>query len=349
MPLRFKLLSLALVTLFWALPGVAQDPPPISASVAENGGAKAADDQPTAQPASVNGMVVDQSGAAVAGAQISIAREQRILSPDVLSGKDGQFFFPNVAPGAFQLKIRAPGFNPKTFSGSTQPGETQTVPQLVLEVASAVTLVDVGLTRTEVAEEEMKVEEQQRVLGIVPNFYVSYVPNAAPLSPKQKFRLAARSVIDPFTFVVVGASAGVEQAQDHFVEYGQGAEGYAKRFGANYADTVSGTFIGGAILPSLLKQDPRYFYKGTGSVQARAIYAIGMSVICKGDNGKWQPGYSSIMGSLAAGGISNIYYPGADRNGLELTLENAAINIASNAVTNLLQEFVIRRFTPKAH
>jgi hypothetical protein len=232
--------------------------------------------------------------------------------------------------------------------GSTQPGETQTIPQLMMEVARAMTQVSVALTGYEVAEEEMKVEEQQRILGIVPNFYVSYTPNAAPLSSKQKYRLAARSVIDPFTFFFVAASAGVEQAQNHFVGYGQGTEGYAKRFGANFADAVSGTFIGGAILPSLLKQDPRYFYKGTGTFQTRALYAIGMSVISKGDNGKWQPGYSSILGSLAAGGISNIYYPADDRNGAELTFENAAIGIVSNALTNLLQEFVIRKFTPKA-
>jgi hypothetical protein len=349
MPLRPKLPFLAIFALIWALPGSTQDYPSLSAIAVEKPGTAIEDEQPGVQPASINGTVVDQSGAAIAGAQISIARKDRVLCPDVLSGTDGQFFFPSVAPGEFQLTIRASGFTPKTFSGRAQPGETQTVPQLVIEVASAVTLVNVALTRTEVAEEEMKVEEQQRVLGIVPNFYVSYVPNAAPLSSKQKFRLAARTVRDPFTAFVVAASAGVEQAQNHFAQYGQGAEGYAKRFGANYADTVSGTFIGGAILPALLKQDPRYFYKGTGSIQARALYAIGMSVISKGDNGKWQPGYSPILGSLAAGGISNIYYPADDRNGAELTFENAAIQIAANAATNLLQEFVIRKFTPRAH
>jgi hypothetical protein len=132
-------------------------------------------------------------------------------------------------------------------------------------VATAVTDVEVGLSRTEVAAEQIKVEEKQRVLGVLPNFYVSYIPNAVPLTSKQKFRLAGRTVMDPFTFVFVGGAAGVEQAQNHFRGYGQGAQGYAKRFGAGYADTVAGTFIGSAILPSLLKQDPRYFYKGTGT------------------------------------------------------------------------------------
>jgi hypothetical protein len=147
--------------------------------------------------------------------------------------------------------------------------------------------------------------------------------------------------------VIVGGAAGVEQAQDHFKQYGQGSEGYAKRFGAGYADTVSGTFIGGAILPALLKQDPRYFYKGTGSMGSRALYAIANAIICKGDNRRWQANYSNILGSLAAGGISNLYYPANDRNGVGLTFENAGIGIMSTAVGNLFQEFVIKKLTPK--
>jgi hypothetical protein len=268
----------------------------------------------------------------------------------VLSGGDGGFSFADIAPGAFQLTVTATGFATRTFSGTLYPGEIERLPPMALEVAAAITEVQVGLTRAEVAEvaeQQLKIEEKQRVLGIIPNFYVSYVPHAAPLTAKQKFKLAMRTVVDPFTFLVVGGTAGVEQAQNHFFEYGQGAEGYAKRFGANYADTVTGTFIGGAILPSLLKQDPRYFYKGTGSTQSRFLYAIGMSVICKGDNGHWQPNYSGILGSLAAGGISNLYYPAIDRDSAALTFDNTAIGIGSSAISNLLQEFVIRKLTPK--
>ena len=186
------------------------------------------------------------------------------------------------------------------------------------------------------------------MLRVVPNFYVSYVPNAAPLSSKQKFQLAWKTVIDPVTFGLTAGIAGVEQAQNHFSGYGQGAQGYAKRFGASYADTVSGTFIGSAILPSLLKQDPRYFYKGTGGARSRTLYAIANAVICKGDDGHWEANYSSIAGSFAAGGISNLYYPSSSRNGAELTLENALIGIGENAAANLLQEFVIRKLTPNA-
>jgi hypothetical protein len=147
---------------------------------------------------------------------------------------------------------------------------------------------------------------------------------------------------------VVAGAAGIEQWQGHFAGYGQGTEGYAKRFGAGFADTVTGTYIGGAILPVVFKQDPRYFYKGTGTIPARFFYAIANAVICKGDNGRWQVNYSNILGSLAAGGISNLYYPSQDRNGFGLTFENGAIAIASTAVQNIFQEFVIRRLTPSA-
>jgi hypothetical protein len=216
-----------------------------------------------------------------------------------------------------------------------------------LAVATAVTDVEVGLSQTEVAEEEIKIEEKQRVLGVIPNFYVSYDPNAVPLTSKQKFKLAWKTIVDPVTFVLVGGIAGVEQAQNDFSGYGQGAQGYGKRFGAGYADTITGTFIGSAILPSLLKQDPRYFYKGSGSKRSRILYAIANAVICKGDNGRWQPNYSNILGSLAAGGISNLYYPAQDHNGAGLTFENAALGIGASAAANLLQEFLIRKLTQK--
>ena len=204
------------------------------------------------------------------------------------------------------------------------------------------------MTPEQEAEAEIKDEEKQRVLGVLPNFYVTYNPAAVPLKPKQKFELAWKSTIDPVNFGVTAAAAGIEQAANSFGGYGQGAQGYGKRYGAAYADSVTSIFIGGAILPSLLKQDPRYFYKGTGTVRSRILYALANSVICKGDNGRWQANYSAIMGGLASGAISNLYYPAADREGAELTVQNALIGIASNAATNILQEFVIRRLTPHA-
>ncbi len=207
--------------------------------------------------------------------------------------------------------------------------------------------VQVSATTVEIAQEQLHVEEQQRVLGAIPNFYVAYDPNAAPLTPKQKFQLAFKTSIDPVTFALTGVFAGVEQAQNSFPGYGQGAAGYAKRFGANYADGVTSDMIGAVALASLFKQDPRYFYQGTGTVRSRALHAIASSVLCKGDNGRWQFNYSAILGGLASGGISNLYYPAANRSGWAMTFEDSAIGTAEAAVGDLLQEFVIRHLTPK--
>jgi hypothetical protein len=233
-------------------------------------------------------------------------------------------------------------------SGILHSGENLIVTPIALAVAPTVSAVQVSFTRAELAEAEIKDEEKQRVLGVVPNFYVTYNPDAVPLGPKQKFELAWKSTIDPISFGLNGAIAGIEQATDAFSGYGQGAQGYGKRYGAAYADFVTGTFIGSAILPSLLKQDPRYFYKGTGSRHSRIFYAIANAVICKGDNGHWQANYSGILGSLASGGISNLYYPGKDRHDAALTFETALIGIGSTAATNLLQEFLIRKLTRNA-
>src|SRR5712691_2314787 len=294
---------------------------------------------------SIRGAVVDQTGTAVVGAQVRLTREDQSPNQEVLSGDDGQFSFSDIAPGQFHLTMESAGFATQTFSGVLNSGEIYAIPQTTLAIATAITEVRVVPSRTELAKDEIKEEEKQRVLGVVPNFYVSYIPNAVPLSSRQKFELAWKTTVDPVSFGLTGAIAGIQQAQNDFSGYGQGAQGYGKRFGASYADFVVSTYIGGAMLPSLLKQDPRYFYKGSGSKRSRILYAIANSVICKGDNGHWQANYSAIIGNLAAGGISNLYYPSENREGAELTFENALIGIGESAAVNILQEFVIRKLT----
>jgi Carboxypeptidase regulatory-like domain len=312
-------------------------------------GAGAATAEQPAKPVAgtISGSVVDRTGAIVAGATVKLLRESAAASQEATSDSDGQFLFAGIAPGAFQLTITSPGFATQTSSGTLHAGEDYVAPPITLVVASAASEVQVSLTPREEAEAEIKDEEKQRVLGVIPNFYVTYNPAAVPLSPRQKFELAWKATIDPVNFGLVGAVAGIQQASNAFSGYGQGAEGYGKRYGAGYADLVTGTFIGGAILPSLLKQDPRYFYKGTGTRRARFFYAIANAVICKGDNGHWQANYSGLLGSLAAGGISNLYYPATDRDAT-VTFENTLIGVGTTAANNLLQEFVIRKFTHNA-
>jgi hypothetical protein len=296
---------------------------------------------------SISGTVVDRTGATIVAALVTLSRGDQSQSQEVSSDDNGQFSFANLVPGPFQITITAAGFAAQTFAGRLCPNESYVAKPATLDLATAVSEVRVIVPRSQVAEDEVKVEEKQRVLGFVPNFYVSYIPDAVPLTSKQKFELAWKMTLDPVTFALTGVVAGNEQAQNDFSAYGQGPRGYARRFGAAYADTATSTLIAGAILPSLLRQDPRYFYKGTGRTGSRILYAIANSVICLGDNQRWQPNYSNILGNLAAGGISNLYYPSEDR-GIGLTFENALIQIGTSATTNLLEEFVLRKLTPNA-
>lgn len=277
---------------------------------------------------------------------MALARGDEPATQQAVSDEAGQFFFVNIAPGPFRLTIAAPGFAPQTISGALHSGEAYSVPRIQLALAGVITQVRVMPT-VQIAEAQVKDQEKQRVLGVVPNFYVTYVADAAPLDTKQKFELAWHSTIDPVTIGFVGATAGVQQAANQYPGYGQGAQGYGKRFGAAYADVAISTFLGGAILPSLFRQDPRFFYKGTGSKRSRVLYALATSVTCKGDNGRWQLDYSGIMGSLAAGGISNLYYPPQDRDDLAVMFESTAIGIGATAAENILQEFVVPKFTRK--
>jgi hypothetical protein len=319
-----------------------------SQSAEQQAGAATNGQQPDQKLTSrISGRIVDPSGVGVAGARVQLTVESPSSNQQAFTSDDGQFAFANVAPGAFHLAIAAPGFASQQFSGNLRSGDSYAVPQMALAIASVVTEVRVvPPSLTEEAEAEIKEQLKQRPLGFIPNFYVSYVPDAAPLSPRQKFKLAWKQMVDPVTFGLTGAIAGIQQAQNDFSGFGQGAQGYAKRYGAAYAGDATGTLIGSAILPSVFKQDPRYFYKGAGSKRSRVLYAVASSVMCKGDNGHWQANYSGILGGLAAGGISNLYYPAKDRNGAALTFENALIGIGATAAANILQEFVIRKLTP---
>jgi hypothetical protein len=295
----------------------------------------------------VSGRVVDQDGNGIIGTKVQIRCDQESAIQEVQSDEDGRFDFDRVPPGPFQLTTTGEGFVTQTISNTLRPGEDYAVAPITMYLATVFTEVRVSPSAQEIAQEEFKDLEQQRVLGIVPNFYVSYASDAAPLTPKRKFELALKATTDPVTTVAVATIAGVGQATNRFSGYGQGAQGYAKRYGASYANLASGLWIGGAVLPSILKQDPRYFYKGNGTKRSRFLYAVSRPFICKGDNQRWQPNYSSILGDLAAGGLSNLYIPARDRHGAALTFENAGIALGTSAVINVLQEFVLHRITSK--
>jgi hypothetical protein len=335
--------------LLCGLPGQSQQLRLVATSLPDAPKPQAAESGQDQSSGTISGTVVDQNGNFVLAARVRLLRQGQSEEREVSSDKEGHFIFSGVAPGPFQIIVSAEGFAIQEQLGVLAVGEVLEVPRISLPIAATTTEVQVRVSNFELAEEQIKVQETQRVLGVVPNFYVTYRHDALPLAPRQKFELAWKSAVDPVTFAASGMVAGIEQANDGFSGYGQGAQGYAKRYGASYADGFIGNMIGGFLLPSLFKQDPRYFYKGNGSTPSRIFYALANAVVCKGDNGHWQADYSGILGSLAAGGISNLYYPPSSRNGARLTFENTAIGIGGSGVSNLLQEFLIRKLTPHTH
>ena len=299
---------------------------------------------PNLQPGTIAGEVVDADGAMIQSARITLITPY--ATSTTTTDRDGRYLFRNVPPGSFTVTVTLSGFTPAVEPGTLQPGETMELPEISLAVATVAVSVD-AMSQAQAGIEELHAEEHQRLLGVVPNFFVSYSWTAPPLTTKQKFVLSWRNATDPANIALSGATAGVQQAENAFAGFGQGAAGYGKRFGADYANLWAGTFMGGAVLPTLFRQDPRYFYKGTGTLRSRFFYAVTRAVICRGDNGKWQPNYSGVLGDLSAGAISNIYYPASDRNGAALTLENGFLGVAGDALNGFAQEFILPHFTSK--
>jgi hypothetical protein len=301
---------------------------------------------PEAPSASVlSGTVTDTDQAIISNAHITLQDTETKSTRTAQSDSTGAFSFLAVPPGKYLVRITAPGFAPwKIESVEIHTGQNLFLPPILLGVESISSTVD-AITMEDLAEQQISAEVKQRIIGILPNFYVSYVPNAAPLTRRQKFKLAFKVTIDPVTFLTTGVTAGIEQWQGDFSGYGQGFSGYAQRYGATYGDRVTSTFFGAALFPSLLHQDPRYFYKGKGHIVTRALYAISTVAICKGDNGHWQPNYSNVLGNLAAGGISTLYYPESEKHDAQVTVDNILIGVGTGAIGTLFQEFLLKHLT----
>jgi carboxypeptidase family protein len=299
-----------------------------------------------AKPGNIVGTILDQSGSATPGATVRLTSEDKSYSHEMVSGENGQFSFSSVPPGHFDISVSSEGFGEKTFSGELASGQTYLMPPIVLSIATVVTAVRVAVDPVEVATEEVKEEEHQRVFGFIPNFYVTYHEDAAPLTTKLKFRLAFRSTTDPITIAGTAFLAGLQQAGDQYPEFGQGALGYGKRLGAGYGDVVTSTFLSGAVLPSLLKQDPRYYYKGTGSTGSRIWRAASNSIRCKGDNGRWQINYSNIAGAFGGAAVSSTLYPTNNRG--MFILSNGFLRMGESSLAGVVQEFVVRKLSKQA-
>jgi hypothetical protein len=301
-----------------------------------------------APAAVVSGTVVDQTGAAVADAPVTLTTDDGATVLSAIADAQGVFSFPDIATGSYVVRVSVAGFNPFTVAAVTVAADASsvTLPRIVLTVESFSTSVTVRSTAA-VADEQIKNQERQRLLGVVPNFYVSYVPDAAPLTSRQKLRLAAHETFDWTAFVGASVAAAIDQSTAAHPGFGDGASGYVKRWAASFADNRSGDLLSHFVFASLFRQDPRYFYQGTGTTPARLVHALGSAFVARSDRGTPMPNYGYIFGNLAAAALSNTYYPRSERGG-SLVLSNIAVGLAGRAAIAVTQEFVGKRLTHTA-
>jgi len=293
----------------------------------------------------VRGTVLDSNGDAIPQATVVLQTDSG-ESQKALSKEDGSFAFADVAPGIpHKITVTAEGFADWNSSVVVEPGEEKNLTDLKLRILAVERAVTVHYSSKEVAAQQVKVEEQQRILRFIPNMYVVYEPNPEPLTSKMKFHMAYKDLSSPVFFARVAGWAGVQQA-NNTPDYGQGLKGYGKRVGAGFADSTTENLFGNAILPSLLHQDPRYFYQGTGTKWSRARHAMLAPILCKGDNGRLQPNYSTWGGALISSSIATAYYPDANR-GADRVFARFGIGMALHVGSSLAQEFIFEKFTSR--
>jgi len=192
--------------------------------------------------------------------------------------------------------------------------------------------------KTEQEKEIERQEQSRRMLGVVPQFSVTSRQDAPPLSTGEKFHLFRKAAFDPASIVIVGLQAGISQGEDEFAGYGQGAQGYGKRFGASLADEVSSGFFSNFFYATLFKEDPRYFRLGEGSISHRIKYAVIQEFVCHTDKGGRSFSFENVLGAFSSGGLSNVYYPSTDR-GFGLTMSRSGIALLYGSVGGLADEF----------
>ena len=318
---------------------------PLPQGGVQNGGGPAI---PTEGSASLSGFVLDTRGAAITDAQVRLMTNDGLRRGTVFSGDNGAFTFGKLSPGSYLITVEAKGFGPFTSAEiSVATHEDVNMPPISLTVSAATT--DVTVRPIEViAAEQIKEEEHQRVFGVIPNFYTSYTYDAVPLTTKQKYSLAAREELDWTTFVGAGIASGVQQANNSYAGYGQGAAGYGKRYAAAFGDGLFINFFSHAVYPSIFHQDPRYFYQGSGTIKSRALHAASFAIFTRGDHRQRVPNYSYIFAIMTTGALANLYYPHADR-GAHLVFTTAALGIAGRAGGTILREFLLKPLTTNVH
>jgi Carboxypeptidase regulatory-like domain len=298
-----------------------------------------------AQSGSINGTVTDTQDEVIPGAAVALEGPDAGSQRKTTANDSGFFEFTNLSPGTgYHITVKAKGFVDWMSAAITlASGQIEIVPDVKMQLEGEQVSVTVYASPAELATEQVKIAEQQRVLGVIPNFYVAYDPNAPPLTSKLKLQLALRVSYDPITIAGVFFMAGVNQGVE-IPDYRLGAEGYGKRVGAVAADGFTDIFFGGGVLPAFFHQDPRYFYQGTGTNRSRLVHALSAPFVCRGDNRRTEPNFSTIGGDMISAGFSTIYYPRNDRTWTFFG-ENVMISTIERTASTVTQEFVLHHFT----
>ncbi|MGC2400396.1 MAG: carboxypeptidase-like regulatory domain-containing protein [Acidobacteriaceae bacterium] len=304
-------------------------------------------DAPAPQRASIHGTVTDVQDASVPGATVTVTSSVSNSERTVITNETGWFEVNDLDPRVpYHVTVRASGFGVWTSPPVVaKPGQALEVEDIKLKISVVETTV-VAMTQEQLARQQVTALEHQRVLGVIPNFFVSYDKHPVPLTTKLKYELSFKAATDIVSIAGDFALAGINQAAATTPDYQQGAKGYAQRFGASYAQSFSNVMLGGAVLPSLLHQDPRYFYQGEGTGKSRAMHALSSPFICKGDNGHSQFNFSSVGGDLISGAMTNAYFPPSNR-GPGLVFYSALINTGGRVANALVQEFILAKYTKK--
>lgn len=292
------------------------------------------------QGASIRGTVTDVNDGPISGAAVTLHGVEPGGDCSVATNSEGYFEIHDLEAGvSYHVSVSASGFadweSPEIL---LEPGQSKFVNVSRLQILEVETSVTVSPEDpVEIATEEVKAEEQQRGFLLIPNFYAVYTPNPAPLTTSLKFSLALRVARDPFTLGGVTTYAAAQQAGGS-PRYVQGARGYAERLGANSLTSMADILLDGAVLPSALHQDPRYFYKGTGTKRSRVMHVFSSLIVARGDNGRLEPNISSVGGDLASSALANLYYPKANR-GVGLVMQGFGIDTAVHVAIRMLDEF----------
>jgi hypothetical protein len=180
-------------------------------------------------------------------------------------------------------------------------------------------------------------QKPKRIFGVIPNNRTSDQKEHETLTPKEKFSIAVEDNFDRGTYMLASGFAGYAQLGDSAPSFGHGVKGYARYWVAAYTDLAVGNVMTEAIYPVILRQDPRYFRRGTGSKWSRLGYAAGQIFVTHSDSGTTQFNFSEILGNLTAVGIANAYYP--DNRNVPDNAFKFGVQIGTDMTGNILKEF----------